>query len=119
MNFDNIMTKRGRACLGIAVLLFATVQGFAHGGFDHVKGTVVKVNHNVLTVKTTKGNIDVKLNDKSNLTKNDRQAALADLMPGARVIVDILEGSKDNLAHSVKIGVVSKTAAPMVKDSHK
>ncbi|MEO8129509.1 MAG: hypothetical protein ABI822_20590 [Bryobacteraceae bacterium] len=77
---------------------------FAHGGSDHVRGTVVKVAHHVLTVKTTKGNVDVKLDDKTELTKNDQKAQLLDLTPGARVVVDIPEGSKEKLARSVKIG---------------
>jgi len=81
---------------------------FAHGGFDHVMGTIVKVADNVLTVKTTKGNVDVKLDEKTELTKNDQKAQLSDLAPGARVVVDIPEGSKDKIAHSVKIGSAGK-----------
>jgi hypothetical protein len=94
-----------------AVLVFAAVPVFAHGGFDHVMGTVVQVANNVLTVKTAKGNVDVKLDDKTELTKNDQKAQLTDLTPGARVVVDIPEGSKDKLAHSVKIGTGSKAVA--------
>ena len=107
------------AWLAITMLLFTTAPVFAHGGFDHVRGTVVKTSHNVLTVKTIKGNMDVKLNDKTELTKNDRKATVADLTAGARVVVDIPEGSKDNLAHSVKIGVGGKNAAVRAKDLHK
>jgi hypothetical protein len=94
--------------LMLAVTLFVLPTAvFAHGGFDHVIGTVVKVANNVLTVKTTKGNVDVKLDDKTELTKNDQKALVTDLKPGARVVVDIPEGSKDKLAHSVKIGVAT------------
>jgi hypothetical protein len=92
----------------LAVTLFALARPvFAHGGFDHVMGTVVKVANNVLTVKTTKGNVDVKLDEKTELTKNDQKALLTDLKPGVRVVVDIPEGSKDKIAHSVKIGVAA------------
>jgi hypothetical protein len=94
-----------------AVLAFAAAPVFAHGGFDHVMGTVVQVANNVLTVKTAMGNVDVKLDDKTELTKNDQKAQLTDLTPGARVVVDIPEGSKDKLAHSVKIGAASKAVA--------
>jgi hypothetical protein len=83
---------------------------FAHGGFDHVIGTVVQVSGNVLTVKTTKGNVDVKLDDKTEISKGDQKALTADLKPGLRVIVDIPEGSKDKIAHSVKVG--TSAAAP-------
>ena len=94
----------------VAVFVFAAAPVFAHGGFDHVMGTVVQVSNNVLTVKTAKGNVDVKLDDKTEFTKNDQKAQLTDLTPGARVVVDIPEGSKDKLAHSVKIGAASKAA---------
>src|ERR1700752_1915179 len=89
--------------LNLALLAFAA-QLVAHGGFDHVMGTVVKVENNVLTVKTAKGNVDVLLNDKTEITRNDQKALAGDLTPGARVIVDIPEGSKDKIAHSVKVG---------------
>jgi hypothetical protein len=96
------------ACLMAAVIVWTGVPSFAHAGFDHVMGTVVQVSGNVLTVKTAKGNVDVKLDDKTELTKSDQKAQLTDLTPGARVVVDIPEGSKDHIAHSVKIGTASK-----------
>lgn len=86
-----------------AVLALAPAV-FAHGGFDHVIGTVVQASNHVLTVKTAKGNVDVKLDDKTEISRGDQKATAADLKPGLRVIVDIPEGSKDNLAHSVKLG---------------
>ena len=94
--------------LGLAALVLAT-QAWAHEGFDHVIGTVVRVANDVLIVKTAKGNVDVKLNDRTEITRNDQKAQVADLKPGARVVVDIPEGSKDQIAHSVKIGVISAT----------
>jgi hypothetical protein len=56
-------------------------------------------------VKTAKGNVDVRLNEKTEITRDDQKAGAADLKPGARVVVDIPEHSKDKVAHSVKIGV--------------
>ncbi len=78
-------------------------------------GTVVSVSNNVLTVKTAKGNVDVKLDDKTEITKSDQKAQIADLKPGARVVVDIPEGSKDKIAHSVKVGA---SAAPPAEHHH-
>jgi len=96
--------------LGLALLALA-VPLFAHGGFDHVIGTVVNVQNNVLTVRTAKGNVDVRLNDKTEVSKNDQKAGLADLKPGVRVVVDVPEGSKDRVAQSVKVGVGATPAA--------
>src|SRR5262249_31600765 len=90
------------------LLAFAALT-FAHGGFDHVMGSVVKVENNVLTVKTARGVVAVKLDAKTEFTKSDHPAAIADLIPGSRVVVDIKEGDKDKLAHSVKIGAAGTT----------
>lgn len=102
--------------MSLAGLLLAVAAPlFAHNGFDHIGGTVAKVSGNVLTVKTSAGNVDVKLDDKTALTKNNQKAQLSDLTPGIRVLVDVPEESKDKVAHAVKIG-----AAPAGEhDAHK
>ena len=100
----SITTITRNACVG---LLLLSPMALAHGGFDHVKGTVEKVAGNTLTVKTDKGDVDVKLNEKTELTKDNHKAVVSDLEPGARVIVDIPEGNKEHLAHSVKIGAAT------------
>jgi Domain of unknown function (DUF5666) len=105
------ITDSARRCAFIIAPALLATALFAHGGFDHVMGTIEKVSGNTLTVKTTKGDVDVKLDDKTELTKNNAKAAVADLEHGARVIVDIPEGNKEHLAHSVKIGVVAAPAA--------
>ena len=105
---STIITERLKhgAVLRLCVLLLAfSVQLIAHGGFEHVVGTVVKMEKSVLTVKTAKGNVDVRLNEKTEITRNDQKAEAADLKPGNKVVVDVPEGSKEKLAHSVKIGV--------------
>ena len=104
------LTRQAALWLGLALLAFAG-QLIAHGGFDHVIGTILKVENNVLTVKTAKGNVDVRLNDKTEITRNDQKAAIADLKPGTRVVVDVPAGSKDKVAHSVKVGVSGMSAA--------
>ncbi|HLK51117.1 MAG TPA: hypothetical protein VKT49_23405 [Bryobacteraceae bacterium] len=114
MNRPNITIteiRRGALALALAVALLAlAAPAFAHGGFDHVRGTVAKVDNNVLTVKTAKGDVDVKLNAQTQISKGNQKAAVDDLKPGSRVVVDIPEGSKDAVAHSVQIGVSSAPA---------
>jgi hypothetical protein len=94
-----------KAALALSVILCLAAPVFAHGGFDHVMGPVVKLADHVLTVKTAKGNVDVKLDEKTEITKNGVKADMLELKPGVRVVVDIPEGSKEKIAHSVKIGV--------------
>ena len=98
----NIITS----ALSLGFLL--ATQIFAHGGFEHVQGTVVKIDNNVMTVKTTKGDVAVKLNAKTEITKENHTAQVADLKAGSRVVVDVPEDDKTMTAHSVKIGAASK-----------
>ena len=112
MNRPNITTitegpRRTLAAVVVLSLLALSAPLFAHGGFDHVIGTVSKVDNNVMTVKTAKGDVDVKLNPQTEISKGDQKAAVDDLKPGVRVVVDIPEGSKDHVAHSVKVGAGS------------
>ena len=102
-----------RFCSTTAKLILAAaalVPAFAHGGFDHIRGTVARVANNVLTVKTDHGNVDVKLDNRTNLIRNDRKALVSDLKPGVRVIAEVPGGSKDHVAQSVRIGAFPKTA---------
>jgi hypothetical protein len=100
----------------LSLLLACAAQVFAHGGFDHVSGTVVKLENNVLTVKTAKGVATISLDAKTEITRNDHPAQAADLKAGVRVVVDIPEESKTKIAHSIKIGAAAATAA---HDTHK
>jgi hypothetical protein len=104
----NIITTK---LLGLAFLITPIAPVFAHGGFDHVTGTVAAFSGDVLTVKTTKGNVDVKLDGKTEIIRGDQKAQASDLKEGLRVIVDIPEGSKEKIAHSVKLGAAGAAAA--------
>jgi len=102
----NIITK---AAALFAVTLLMAVMAFAHEGFDHVTGTIAKVTGNVVTVTTSTGNVDVTLDAKTEITRNNQKAQVADLKPGTRVVIDIPEGAKNKIAHSVKLGVSTAT----------
>lgn len=114
MNRTSQMT---RAACFVAALLIVGAAGFAHGGFDHVMGSVVKVAHSVLTVKTTKGNVDVRLDDKTEITRNGTKATLVDLKPGTRVVIELPHGRKEKIAQSVRIGGTGKAVPQHAHDS--
>jgi hypothetical protein len=110
---------RRKSFLGTLAALFIAIAipVLAHGGFEHVIGNVVKVSNNVLTVKTSTGNVDVKLDAKTEITKDKAKAQLADLAPGARVVIDVPEESKEKIAHAVKISTTG--AVPVAEhDEH-
>ena len=101
---------------GSALIFIALAAiSFAHGGFNHVRGTVVSVTSDAITVKTATGNVTVKLDRRTQFFKNEQKAQLSDVVPGARVIVEAPE-AKDKAAQSVKIGTA---ASPGVKTGKK
>ena len=108
-----------RVCSVLVAGLILTTIAIAHGGFEHVMGTVAKVEKNVLTVTTAKGNVDVKLDPKTEITKDDKKAAIGDLTVGLRVVVDLPENEKSPAAHSVKIGVAEVPTTEAGHEGHK
>jgi hypothetical protein len=102
----NIITTK---FLSLAFLVAWEMPAFAHEGFDHVTGTVAAVSGGILTVKTAKGNVDVKLDSKTEFSRGTQKAQVSDLKTGLRVVVDIPEDSKDKIAHSVKLGTAPAT----------
>ena len=108
MNQNNtIITSRTRQPLSglIVAVLACAIQLIAHPGFNHVIGTVVKMENNVLTVRTSKGNVDVRLNENTEIRRGGDKAAITDLSRGTRVVVEIPVDSKEKVAHSVNVGV--------------
>jgi hypothetical protein len=114
-NIIIIVSRKAGLWLATAVLAIVPTA-FAHSVFNHVMGTVAKRSGNIVTIKTAEGNVDVKLDDRTRLTRNDQKAQLADLKPGTRIVAEVPEGSKDNMAQSVKIGLAPKSAT--VRQSH-
>src|SRR3954452_2962384 len=94
----------------VLTLMALAAPSLAHGGFDHVRGTVVSVSNNVLTVHTSTGNVAVKLDSRTKFTKNGQNAQLSDLASGSRVIVEVPQAKgSDKVAQSVTIGAASPT----------
>jgi preprotein translocase subunit YajC len=77
--------KRSFAAAAAAFLLSASASAFAHGGMEHVMGTVKSVSASSITVATKEKDVEVKLDEA---TKYEGAASsAADLKPGERVVV--------------------------------
>ena len=86
----------------VFVLLFA-VSAFAHAGHVHVLGFVKQVTGDSLLVHTTKGtDATVALTKETVYKRGDAAATRDDLVPGARVVIDLTKDGKS--AEIVKIG---------------
>jgi hypothetical protein len=101
----NKQARTGIRRLARSVLIFLALAALAiaHGGFNHVRGTVVSITSDAITVKTATGNVTVKLDKQTQFTKGEQKAQISDVVPGARVIVEAPQ-AKDKAAQSVKIG---------------
>lgn len=103
------MTKRLFAVLSL-MALFASFA-FAHGGEEHVTGTVQKISATSITVETAKKETkEVAITDKTAFTKSGAPAKWSDLKVGDRVVINA-ETEKDRLvAHTVKFGATKAAA---------
>jgi hypothetical protein len=91
----------------IWVLVLSTLT-FAHGGREHILGTVVKITGHSLSVKTNDGSITtVDCDGQTQFVKGDAPATMKDIEVGSRVVIHAQK--QDNALHAteVKIGANS------------
>jgi len=119
MNTPSIIT-RNQIAMAIAfvfVLALLPVIALAHGGFEHVMGTVSKVSDTSVTVTTAAGkSVDVALDAKTTYARATQALQRTDMKVGDRVVIDAVKTGDKLAAHSIKIG--GATAAKAVQHEH-
>lgn len=96
------------------VMLFALAIApgiaLAHGGLEHVRGTIAKVSDQSVTVTTTAGKtVEVLLDAQTTYARADKPIQKTDLKVGDRVVIHAAEKGTTLTAHTVEVGVsVSK-----------
>jgi hypothetical protein len=99
----NIITRRWILTLALAI---APAIAFAHGGLEHVRGTVAKVSDESITVTTTTGKtVEVLLDAQTTYARADKPIQKADLKVGDRVVIHAAEKGTTLTAHTVEVGV--------------
>lgn len=104
----------GKAALVLALSFFmASVQtAFAHGGFEHVMGTVTKVSAQSVTVETTaKKSVEVGLTAKTTYTRGTKKVEASDMKAGDRVVIDATEVNEKLVAAEIKLGTAPAKSA--------
>jgi hypothetical protein len=107
MNIPNtsIHTTRRRLLLALAPILLAPIA-LAHGGLEHVRGTVAKVSDQSLTVTTTTGKtVEVLVDAQTTYARADKPIQKSDLKVGDRVVIHAAEKGTTLTAHTVEVGV--------------
>jgi hypothetical protein len=83
-----------------AFFLSASATAFAHGGMEHLMGTVKSVSASSITVATKEKDVEVQLDEA---TKYEGTASsAADLKPGERVVVHAKKAGAGLHAETVK-----------------
>ena len=104
MNTLNMNTITRRVLL--IALALAPVIVFAHGGLEHVIGTVAKVSDQSVTVTTKAGKtVEVLLDAATTYARADKPIQKSDLKVGDRVVIHAAEKGTTLTAHTVEVGV--------------
>jgi Domain of unknown function (DUF5666) len=88
----------------ICTLLLGTLT-FAHGGMEHILGTVTAITDHSLSVKTREGATKaVELDSETRFVKGDAAATVKDVQVGSRVVIHAHNHDGSLHAAEVKIG---------------
>ena len=95
--------------LGLAVA--AAPAALAHGGHDHVMGTVkaVDLKARTLEVETRDGKrVTVQIDDHTKYLRGEAAASESDLVTGLRVVIDAGTVDGKQLAKEIRLGAAPK-----------
>lgn len=95
------------------------VAAYAHGGHDHIRGTVAQINGQSVVVQTTaKATKTVTVVADTKFEKSGKPALFSDLKVGDRVVIDVPEGKLT--AEEIQIGTATTAAkAAPAEHAHK
>ena len=94
-----------------ALALLAASASLAHGGQEHVMGTVVSADATSIVVKTAKGaQTSIQLDDKTKVERGGKAAKTSDLTAGERVVVHTHKGEGGLTATVIKAGAMKAHA---------
>ena len=114
MNRHSINTTKLKihvAILAIVSLALLTTIATAHGGEEHVTGTVTKISDTSVTVKTTAGKtVEVGFDAKTTYARAKQPIQKTDIKVGDRVVIHALEMNEKLVAHTVEIGTAKQAA---------
>ena len=116
MNTPNMNTITRRVLLTALALILALTMtptiALAHGGLEHVRGTLAKVSDQSVTVTTTTGKtVEVLLDAQTTYARADKPIQKSDLKVGDRVVIHAAEKGTTLTAHTVEVGVSAGVSA--------
>jgi hypothetical protein len=113
MNRQSLNTTNRKvhvAILAIVSLALLPTIATAHGGEQHVTGTVTKISDTSVTVKTTAGKtVEVGFDAKTTYARAKQSIQKTDIKVGDRVVIHAMEMNEKLVAHTVEIGTPAPT----------
>ncbi|MGP0070354.1 MAG: DUF5666 domain-containing protein [Bryobacteraceae bacterium] len=102
----NIITRRiALIALVLTPIIATPMIALAHGGLEHVRGTIAKVSDQSVTVTTIAGKtVEVLLDAQTTYARADKPIQKADLKVGDRVVIHAAEKGTTLTAHTVEVG---------------
>jgi Domain of unknown function (DUF5666) len=101
-----------RSIAATACLLLFGALAIAHGGLEHVTGTVAAVSDSSITVKTTAGkSVEVAFDAKTTFSKSDQPIEKSTIKVGDRVVIHAEKSGTKLIAHTVEMGVAGAAKA--------
>ena len=114
MNIPSTIITRLRSQIALAAILAVALLptiASAHGGEEHVIGTVTKVSATSVTVKTTAGKtVEVGFDAKTTYSRASQTIQKTDIKAGDRVVIHAEEVNEKLVAHTVEIGAATAAA---------
>ena len=115
MNMQSIITTRLKTQIALVTILALALLptiAYAHGGEEHVIGTVTKVSDTSVTVKTAAGKIvEVGFDAKTTTYARAKMPAQkSDVKVGDRIVIHAVEVNEKLVAHTVELGAVTAAA---------
>jgi len=117
---ETLKTNGGRKSwaplLTVICLALAPMIVFAHGGMEHVQGTVKAISDTSVTVTTTAGkSVDVALDAKTTYTRATKPVLKTDMKVGDRIVIHAAEVNEKLIAKTVELGTATTKAASATK----
>ena len=111
MNRNGINTNKLKiyvAILALSSLALLPTIVRAHGGEEHVTGTVTKISDTSVTVKTKAGKtVEVGFDAKTTYARAKQPIQKADIKVGDRIVIHAMEMNEKLVAHTVEIGMAT------------
>ena len=116
MNMQSIITTKLKIQIALVAVLALALPAIvcAHGGEEHVVGTVTKVSDTSVTVKTTACTVvEVSFDAKTTYARAKLAIQKTDVKVGDRIVIHAVEVNEKLVAHTVELG--GATAAVKTK----